>query len=343
MVLLTLNEIDPLLDARWVDLIERCGRSSVFHTRAWLEALRRTYGYTPAVFTDAAPGEPLRNALLFCYVDSWLTGRRLVALPFSDHCEPLLDTPNALSAFLESLKARVGRNCRYIELRPLEAPVDVDGFATSSVYCVHSIDLRPGLAAIFDGFHKNHTRRVIRRANRSGQTVEVGRSGALLEEFYSLHVMTRRRLGIPVQPFRWLQNLADGFGDQLGIYMARHEGQPAAAILTIRHKKTLVFKYGCLNTAHKRDGGTPPLFWKAIEDAKEQGLTLFDLGRSDMSHEGLLAFKDHLGGQRTTVTYYQYPSRSHRRWVSSLGKAIFALAPAAVQMRLSSRLYKHFG
>jgi hypothetical protein len=62
-----------------------------------------------------------------------------------------------------------------------------------------------------------------------------------------------------------------------------------------------------------------------------------------MTHDGLLAFKDHLGGRRKTVTYYQYPSRPHRRWVSSLGEAIFALTPAAIQVRLSSLLYKHFG
>ena len=90
---MTLSEIDPLLDCRWVDLTERCVRSSIFHTPEWLAALRRTYGYKSVVFTDSRSGEPLRNGLLFCHVDSWLTGKRLVALPFSDHCEPLLDTP----------------------------------------------------------------------------------------------------------------------------------------------------------------------------------------------------------------------------------------------------------
>ena len=36
--------IDPLADARWDELVERHPRASVFHTRGWLEALKRTYG-----------------------------------------------------------------------------------------------------------------------------------------------------------------------------------------------------------------------------------------------------------------------------------------------------------
>ena len=83
--------------------------------------------------------------------------------------------------------------------------------------------------------------------------------------------------------------------------MARYHGVPVATILTIAYKSTLVFKYGCLNTAYKKLGGTPHLFWRAIQDGKAQGLTSFDLGRSDVDNTGLLAFKDHLGGCRASL------------------------------------------
>ena len=340
---MTLSEIDPLLDCRWVDLTERCVRSSIFHTPEWLAALRRTYGYKSVVFTDSRSGEPLRNGLLFCHVDSWLTGKRLVALPFSDHCEPLLDTPDVLATFLESLKGRVGRDCQYIELRPLETAIDVPGFTRSAAFCAHWIDLRPDLEAIFRGFHKNHARRAIRKAERSGHVVEVGRSNELLEQFYALHTMTRRRHGVPVQPFDWFRNLRDCLGERLTIFMARYQDQPAATILTVRHRKTLVFKYGCLDPVYKRYGGTPQLFWRAIQNAKEQGLTVFDLGRSDVDNPGLIAFKDHLGAQRQALNYYRYSTHPRRGWVSTLGSAAFTLAPASVQAALSGRLYKHFG
>jgi CelD/BcsL family acetyltransferase involved in cellulose biosynthesis len=307
-----------------------------------LEALRRTYGYEPVVFTDSGPGEPLRNALLFCRVESRLTGDRLVAVPFSDHCEPLVDAPEALDALLEALKVFVGRNCRYIELRPIKAIVDVQGYTQSEVFCAHSIDLRPELAAIFARFHQSHGRRAVRKAMRSGLSLEVGAAN-LLEDFYELHKMTRRRLGAPVQPFSWFRNLVDCMGDRLTIYMSRHVGRAAATILTIRHKSTLVFKYGCLDATYKRFGGTPHLFWKAIEDAKAQGLTSFDLGRSEVDNAGLLAFKDHLGASRTTMRYYRYAEQTRPQWWPSVASAVFAVTPANLQATLSARLYKHFG
>jgi hypothetical protein len=35
--------------------------------------------------------------LVFCRVRSWLTGRRSISLPFSDHCEPLVESHEALA------------------------------------------------------------------------------------------------------------------------------------------------------------------------------------------------------------------------------------------------------
>src|SRR5690242_12893147 len=83
--------INPLVDDRWPEFIGRHPNASVFHSRGWLSALQSTYGYEPLAFTTSAPSEELKNALLFCVVRSWLTGSRLVSLPFSDHCDPLVE------------------------------------------------------------------------------------------------------------------------------------------------------------------------------------------------------------------------------------------------------------
>src|SRR5689334_19011211 len=84
------NEIRPLEDPRWTKFVDEHPRSSAFHTAGWLEALRRTYDYEPIALTTSPPDADLQNAVVFCRVNSWLTGRRLVSLPFSDHCNPLV-------------------------------------------------------------------------------------------------------------------------------------------------------------------------------------------------------------------------------------------------------------
>src|SRR5271167_440366 len=96
----TVHQIDPLEDPRWEKFLERHPRSSVFHTVAWLDALRRTYGYRPVAITTESPGRDLQAGIVFCSVHSWLTGRRLVSLPFSDHCELLVDDVTNLQSML---------------------------------------------------------------------------------------------------------------------------------------------------------------------------------------------------------------------------------------------------
>src|SRR5215469_16644907 len=71
-------EIDPLADTRWDELVALHPNSSIFHTHGWLEALRATYGYRPVVYATTR-GAQLEEAVVFCRIESWLTGRRLVS------------------------------------------------------------------------------------------------------------------------------------------------------------------------------------------------------------------------------------------------------------------------
>ena len=70
--------LDPLSDSRWDEFLERHPRASVFHSRGWLEALKRTYGYEPIVLTTTAQG-PLENGLALCRVSTWTSRRAGVA------------------------------------------------------------------------------------------------------------------------------------------------------------------------------------------------------------------------------------------------------------------------
>src|ERR1700688_3432928 len=88
----TTQLVDPLRDYRWEELVQRHPQASIFHSKAWLSALAKTYGYTPVVYTTSPKQQMLRDGIVFCRVESRLTGRRLVCLPFSDYCEPLVDT-----------------------------------------------------------------------------------------------------------------------------------------------------------------------------------------------------------------------------------------------------------
>jgi lipid II:glycine glycyltransferase (peptidoglycan interpeptide bridge formation enzyme) len=296
-------------------------------------------------FTDAPPGTALRNGLLFCRVPSWITGSRLVSLPFSDHCEPLVVSSEALPPLLDLLRARISGEGRYIEIRPLTELAASHGFSPAAEYCLHSIDLRSELSTTFGRFHRSHVQRSIRKAERLGVVIETGRSVDLLNAFYALHTMTRRRHAVPVQPHSWFRNLVDSLGDRVVVLVARYQGRAVAAMIVASHDRTVVYKYGCSDAAYHHVGATSLLFWRAIQDAKAAAAEELDLGRTDLDDHGLLAFKDHLGGSRRALTYYRYPksasSPREHTW-TPIARQAYALVPRRIQAGISRAFYRHF-
>jgi Acetyltransferase (GNAT) domain len=351
---MTVHEIDPLRDARWNRLVETHPAATVFHTNGWLEALRRTYQYEPVVLTTASAGEPLENGLVLCRISSWLTGNRLVSLPFSDHCQPLVDDPAALDVFLNYLEGQVrDRKYKYAELRPLtafdRAAETVNHFSIDPSFCIHMLDLRPPEDALFKCFHKNHIQRKIARAKKEDLKIESGRSAKLLDDFYRLMLITRRRHGIPPQPAAWFRNVLECLGEQAAIRVAYKGEIPVAGIFTMSRGKTMVYKYGCSDGTFNSMGGTPYLFWSAMQEAKLHDIEEFDFGRSEMENEGLVNFKDHWGGTRTNLHYYRYPfapsagAPQGKGWKMKFAERVCQNLPDACLVLAGKLLYRHVG
>ncbi len=345
MAVYTLN---PLLDSRWGDFAERHPRASIFHAPGWLEALRRTYGYEPIVYTTSAPGTPLLNGMVFCRVRSWLTGDRMVSLPFTDHCEPLVEGPEEGKEILDSLQCALGREkFNYIELRPLRANLLAEtGLQKNNSFWFHVLDLHAELGELFGRLQKDSIQRKIRRAEREALFYEEGRSEMLLKQFYHLFVLTRRRHRVPPQPINWFRNVVTCLGDRLKIRVASKEGRPIASIMTLRHGHTMVYKYGGSDAKAHNLGAMPFLFWKAIQDAKKDGVQKFDFGRSDWDNVGLITFKDRWGSQRMELTYWRLSGRSaHGRdqWKLKVAGPIFACMPDLFLAASGRILYRHLG
>jgi hypothetical protein len=344
--------LDPTTDPRWPRFLARHRDASIFHTREWLDAIRRTYGYEPIAFTTSDE-EELSNAVVFCRISSWLTGRRLVSLPFSDHCQPLA-TGDELAAILHALKGeRRSRRQKYIELRPLM----LDGFSEagssfgrSDSFRFQTIDLRPDLKAIYSGFHESCVRRKIKRAEREELVYESGRSEELLKKFRHLLFFTRRRHKLPPQPAEWFRNIVNCLGEMATIHVVSKGETPVASIVTFLYKKTLVYKYGCSDGQFSNMGGTPLLFWKAVQQAKEAGAETFDLGRSDHDEPGLIAFKEHLGASTRELIYYRDPappvkeeSAKSSTSASSLAREALVRLPDPLLAGVGQLLYRHIG
>jgi Acetyltransferase (GNAT) domain len=346
----TVYTLDPLRDPRWADFVSHHESASVFHTVPWLQAIRRTYGYTPVVYTTSAPGTALTNGIVLCQIKSWLTGRRMVSLPFSDHCEPLLDTEESAVAIFDVLRNLVDAGkWQYVELRPLkkQEAAAVDGAADCPPFYMHMLDLTPSAESLFKGLHKDCVQRKVRRAEREQLEYQSGNTKPLMEAFYRLMIQTRRKHQLPPQPMEWFSNLAECMGDKLSVRVVFKDGKEVASILILQHGNVMVYKYGASDQASQNMGGTPLLFWKTISEAKEAGLSCLDLGRSDEDNQGLIEFKDRLGAKSFMLSYQRWSQKELRAPSKGRGrelvKQLFSVMPDSLLQMTGRILYRHVG
>lgn len=341
-------EVDPLNDPRWPEFLQSQAQASAFHTPGWLRSLRDTYGFLPTVITTSPPTSTVNNGVVFCRVLSWVTGRRLVSIPYSDHCEPLLDLGD-----VEEVLTWIASECRhcgyrYVEMRPLRFrfPAMPD-LQPSERFDFHWLDLHRDLDSVYAAFDKKCIQGRIRRAAREGLTWELGRSESLLASFYQLMVLTRRRHQLPPQPIDWYRNLIHCMGDAVTIHLLRKDERAVAGILTVGYKHSLIVKYSCSDQAFKSVGATPLLFWRVIEHAKRAGFLELDLGRCAPDDEGLATFKTRLGANASELAYWRYPVAGEVAarcgWKVTLAKQVFSYMPQSLLSASGRVLYKHFG
>jgi lipid II:glycine glycyltransferase (peptidoglycan interpeptide bridge formation enzyme) len=188
--------------------------------------------------------------------------------------------------------------------------------------------------------------RKIQRAERERLHYEEGTSEDLIQKFYRLLVMTRRRQYLPPQPIGWFRGLVAAFGRDIAIRVVSKESKAIAAILTLSHKKSMIYKYGCSDAAYNNLGGTALLFWKTIQEAKQLGFEELELGRSDLDNAGLVAFKDRWGAARRSIDYWTYPGTrgfGSGVWKKRLARRLVPIAPDLALEAAGKLLYRHIG
>ena len=285
-------EITTIDDPRWASFVDANPQASAFHCPAWASLLQDYYGYRAFVAFMAGESGEVVAGLPIMDVRSRLTGRKWVALPFSDYCYALTTHDDVLTVFFERLDAlRSKEGVALLEVRwPIPAPVPV---VQSSNRLLHVLDLSGGAQAVFDRFEKK-TRQYVRRAEKEGLRLLAGEGEADMDIAYDLHVKTRARLGAPVQPRKYFHLLGKRLilpGAGHVILVGNSGGIPVAAAVVLSRGKKAMIKYSASDPAYLGQRSHYLLFWKTIEWACENGMQEIDFGRCELTETGLRHFK----------------------------------------------------
>lgn len=334
--------LDPLVDPRWRALVDRSPQAGVFAHPAWLSLLARQYRY-PVTALAVGDDASLAAGLPLARVESRLTGRRLVALPFSDFCAPITDAQERLVPLGKALLDEHGRSGLRVEVRWA-----LDGLPGAHVvprFLHHRLAIPEDLEPFERGL-RSQVRRNINKARREGVLVEAATDRAALETFYELHLRTRRRQGVPTQPKSFILGFQELFRQDLGfVLVARHEGRPLAAAVFLTSGDTMLYKYGASDERHLELRPNNLLFREAIGLACERGLRWLDFGRTDFGHDGLRSFKLGWGSDEREISYTylgSVPDDGDGRASRLLARAV-RKGPLWLGRGVGTALYRHMG
>jgi hypothetical protein len=302
---LRVERLDPLEGTAHDNLISAFPECVPFHSRAWLQVIRDTYGHKPICFVAKA-GEEVRAMLPLVEVQSWLTGRRGVMVPFADFCPPMANDAVAYERVLaEVLKYAQQQKWKYVELRGGRKLMPK---AQASVaYHAHILDLKVGSDELYENM-EGRMRTAIRKAEREGVRVEVSNSVEAMQTYYELHCKTRRKHGVPPQPLAFFRNLhSQTIAKDTGIVVvARCQEAPIAAAVFVHFGRHAVYKFSASNEAYLKLCGNNMVLWEAIKWYANRGFSSMHFGRTSFGNDGLRKYKAGWGPEETTLEYFKF-------------------------------------
>ena len=334
--------LEPVTLDQWQEFVESRPESTIFHHRNWIELLVCQYRFALTILAVKTAGEIVAAIPLLETGQPW-GEKKLVSLPFTDCVRALASTPAALAALRDALAAQRFDDYRSVILRT-DQPLRPQAAASHWVHHEMSTAVPPEQVA---ARYSSNLRQNLRRAETSGLRFERRTDAAALDAFYRLHLQTRRKQGVPVQPRGYFHRIYEyilqrGLGF-VGV-VSKDETPVAAAVYLVYHRR-MIYKYGASDIRALNLRPNEYLMAKAIRLAAEEGCASFDFGTTAKNNEGLCRYKRKWGAAETEL-YREYlwgeppgPADGHLAFRATA--YIIRHSPALVCRVIGEALYKY--
>jgi len=332
-------------DKSWLDYLESHSNATIFHHPAWIQLMEKSYGYRPYVLVFNKD-DKIRAGVPFMEIRSLITGNRYVSLPYTDYCQPLYEDDLSLKILTDWFnEAFQNKKMPRIQLR-WDYPT-TGHIKNQKIYVNHAIQIDSNPELVAKKLKRTHRQNIQTAINR-GVVVDQGNQLEHLRSYYSLQLETRRRHGVPAQPWSFFNHLATTiFKQGLGFVMlAYYESKCIAGVVFLHWKHHLVAKYSASLEEAMILRPNNLLFWKGIEWGCNNGFSVFDFGRTEQSNQGLCRYKRGWGAEETELTYSIFsnkPVHSGEDFSHKMMQSVIQKSPIWVCRLIGELLYRHFG
>jgi FemAB-related protein (PEP-CTERM system-associated) len=343
-----------LADSSLITFVKQHAKEPLYYSQDWLDLITQLYGYKSTLLTTTNSLGRITGLLPLCSIQSLITGRRLVSLPFSDFCPLLAEDEESAGALIDkSIHLAQEQKVKYMELRTgsndmLARRCDL---AEGNLYVRWLIPLDTDPNIIWSKLRKP-VQHQVKKSQKKGVQVRIAQHREEMLLYYQLHLQTRsKKHGMPAQPRSYFFALWDSFAKSgaVQLLLAEYEGAVIAGMILLASGSTIRYAYGASDEHFLSLAPNNLLLWTAINLGCAQGFETFDLGRTAIDNQGLMEFKRRWGAIQEPLSYYYYPqiaglaSTSESSWKYQLLTKTWKKLPVAVTGSLGGYLYKHLG
>jgi hypothetical protein len=334
--------------------IEQQAEQSIYYSSAWLDLIPKLYGYELISLISTNTAKRVTGFLPLCLMLSPFTGKRLVSLPFSDHCHLLAEDEESANDLIDqAIRLAHKEHARYLELRtgPNEVLAKRSDMLRSDLYVRWQMPLGADPDAAWSGLRKPIQHQV-KKARKLGVEVQIAEKREEVAHYYRLHLLTRcKKHGMPAQPQRYFFDAWDALAasGNMQLLLARYQGSVIASMILFASGTTLRYAYGASDEKYLQLAPNNLLMWTAIAWGCSHGYQILDMGRTSIDNEGLMEYKRRWGASQEPLPYYYYPrieglaTTSEHSWKFRLLTACWRRLPLQVAGPVGGRLYKHLG
>jgi FemAB-related protein (PEP-CTERM system-associated) len=284
--------------SRWDAFVENAPDGTFYHLAGWKRLIESELRHDAHYIYCEHAGE-IVAVLPLVRVRSWLFGDSLVSVPFLVYGGPIALSSDALDAVVSAARELAEElGVDYLELRN-RAPLEGE-WSTSDA----NVTFRKGIAADPDEnlmAVPRKQRAMIRKGIKAGLTSELDDS---VERLYAALLPCKRNLGTPFFGRNWLQAIKDEFGKSAEITIVLHQEKVVCGVMSFRFRNEILPYYGGGGDIARDLKGNDYMYWAVMERACQDGVEVFDYGRSKVG-SGAYRFKKHWGFEPEPL-HYQY-------------------------------------
>jgi len=333
----------PAIAAQWDEFVRQHPEGTFFHLLGWKRALEKAFGYE-SCYLYAHRDKMITGVMPLFRVKNWVMGDCLMSTPFAVYGGPCAADEGSARALLAAISRCIGKRTEFVELRMRKAP-PLPGYHGSSRYVTFTTELLEDEQSNFKRLPRD-TRYMIRKAEKYGLRVQHGLEQ--LREFYKLFAISMRRLGTPVLPRSWFEDLLSEFSDCTSLLLVYAGSRPVSGVLSFRFRDTVLPYYsGALPEANKLAANNY-LYWALIKQSTKDGLRYFDFGRSKKG-TGSYAFKTQWGMRVDPLDYQYYlvhrdsvPNFSPLNPKLKLATLVWSRLPLGIATRVGPHVVRWF-